>query len=265
MALIAMLSAKGSPGVTTTGLACTLSWFRRTILAECDPAGGDVLAGYLGALEIPQIGLLPLAVADLRGQLASEFATQLIDLDPEHPGHRLLLPGLTDPVQAASVTGSWARLADFLGSLEQAEPAYDVIADCGRLTTSIPPLPLLHRADLVVLVLRATSLRTVSPAVPAIHRLKQELTASGQGTRSLAAVVVGATEYPAREVQRQLHVPVLGELPIDTRAAKVLSDGGRLRGKEPLLRAAVSLEAPARRLIAARRASLMNTVEAPHG
>ena len=52
MAIVALLSAKGSPGVTTTALACALSWRRRLVLAECDPAGGSILAGYLGgALE----------------------------------------------------------------------------------------------------------------------------------------------------------------------------------------------------------------------
>ena len=44
--LIAMTSAKGAPGVTTAALALALSWPRRTVLAELDPAGGDVLAGY---------------------------------------------------------------------------------------------------------------------------------------------------------------------------------------------------------------------------
>ena len=43
--LIALCSAKGAPGVTTSGLALTLSWPRGVVLAELDPAGGDVLAG----------------------------------------------------------------------------------------------------------------------------------------------------------------------------------------------------------------------------
>lgn len=265
MALIAMVSAKGSPGTTTAALACTLSWFQRTVLAECDPAGGDVRAGYLGGLEIPPIGLLPLAVAELRGQTAGELPHQLVDLDSRQPGRRLLLPGLMDPVQAASLTGSWGSLAEFFASLEHNEPAYDVIADCGRLTTSNPPWPLLHRADLVLLVARATSLRTVSPALPAVARLRQELTTHGHGPGSLAVLLVGSDPYPAWEIEKRLQVPVLGELPIDTRTASVLSDGGRLRGKEALLRAAVSLEADVRRFVAAHRTSLMTPLEARRG
>ncbi|WP_328384206.1 Mrp/NBP35 family ATP-binding protein (plasmid) [Micromonospora zamorensis] len=176
----------------------------------------------------------------------------------------MLLPGLADPVQATSLAGSWGRLAGFLSSLENREPAYDVIADCGRLTTSVPPWPLLHRADLVLLVIRATSLRTVSPAIPAVARLRQELITHARGAGSLAAVLIGS-EYPAREVEKRLGVPVLGELPIDVRAAGVLSDGGRLSGKEALLRAAVSLEAEVRRSIATYRTSLMTSMEGRRG
>src|SRR5262245_38691680 len=93
VAIIAMVSAKGSPGVSTTALACTLSWNSRVVLAECDPAGGTVLTGYLSRMEIPPIGLLPLAAAALRDQLAVSFDQQLVDLDKQHPWHRLVLPG----------------------------------------------------------------------------------------------------------------------------------------------------------------------------
>lgn len=66
MALITLLAGKGATGVTTTALACTLSWSSRTVLAECDPAGGSVQAGYLRCELPPGRGLLPLAVAELR-------------------------------------------------------------------------------------------------------------------------------------------------------------------------------------------------------
>ena len=45
MSLIVLVSPGGSPGVTTTGLALALAWPRKVVLAECDPAGGAVLAG----------------------------------------------------------------------------------------------------------------------------------------------------------------------------------------------------------------------------
>src|SRR5438552_1997397 len=123
MALIAMVSAKGSPGVTTAALACTLSWSTRTIMAECDPAGGDILAGYLASLEIAPMGLLQLAVAALRGaNLTDELPGQLIDLDRRNSGHRLVLPGISSPVQIGTVRPTWEQLADLFAELERADP-----------------------------------------------------------------------------------------------------------------------------------------------
>ncbi|GLW34477.1 ParA family protein [Actinoplanes regularis] len=261
MALIAMVSAKGSPGVTTAALACTLSWSSRTLLAECDPAGGDILAGYLANSEIPPIGLLNLAVAELRGQAdTTEFNKQIIDLDLKHPGYRHVLPGINDPVQIGTVRPVWPRLTDFFLGLEYKGPGYDVIADCGRLATSAPPWPLLHRADLVVLVVRATSLRAILPAIPAIGQLRKELTDNGRGAGSLALMLVGRGSEPASEIERRLQVPVLAELPEDRAAATALSDGiGRLRDSSPLLRAAAAAEPILRQAIEQRRARLTAT------
>ena len=43
MALIAVAADKGAPGVTTTALALAAVWPRPVLLAECDPAGGDLV------------------------------------------------------------------------------------------------------------------------------------------------------------------------------------------------------------------------------
>jgi hypothetical protein len=259
MAIIAMVSAKGSPGTTTAALACTLSWSGRTVLAECDPAGADIVPGYLGGLEIPPMGLLPLAVAELRDRAAVDFPQQLIDLDRRNPGQRLLLPGIADPVQAGTLVPTWDRLTRFFAGLERTIPGYDVIADCGRLTTAAPPWPLLHRADLVLLVVRAASLRTISPALPAAARLRKELTERGHGPRSLALLLIGDGPYGRREIEQRLHLPAVAELPFDRRTAEVLSDGGRLRGGQDLLRAAASAEPSIRRAVDTVRAYLAAT------
>ena len=104
--MIALVSAKGSPGVTVSALAFTLTWPGRCLLAECDPAGGDVLAGYLrGSLDARR-GLAELAVAELRGRLRDEFERQLVDLEAPRR-RRLLLPGVRDPAQAATVAPVW--------------------------------------------------------------------------------------------------------------------------------------------------------------
>ena len=47
MAMIALASASGSPGVTTTALGLALLWPRPILLVEADPTGGSgLLAGY---------------------------------------------------------------------------------------------------------------------------------------------------------------------------------------------------------------------------
>jgi hypothetical protein len=256
VALIALVSAKGSPGASTTALAFTLAWSGRTILAECDPAGGDILAGYLSGLDIPSDrGLLPLAVAELRDRLNEEFWSQLLDLDAPKL-QRLVLPGISDPQQAGTLRPTWTRLAAYFAELEYMQPHFDVIADCGRLTTSAPPLPLLHRADLVLMVLRRESLRTVSPLVPALTFLRRELTENGAGESALGLVIVGDGKYRRAEVERKLGLPVLAELPTDEKTAIVLSNGGRLAGSRDLLRAAASAEHRIREAIAVRRRTL---------
>ncbi|MHB8341736.1 MAG: hypothetical protein ACYDB7_11270, partial [Mycobacteriales bacterium] len=63
MAVLELASAKGAPGASTTALALALVWPRPILLVECDPAGGDLLAGYLAGADPPGGGLLGLALA----------------------------------------------------------------------------------------------------------------------------------------------------------------------------------------------------------
>ena len=46
MALIAVASAKGAPGVTTFAVALAALAPRRAVLADLDPAGGDLVLRY---------------------------------------------------------------------------------------------------------------------------------------------------------------------------------------------------------------------------
>ena len=69
-------------------LALTLVWPRPVLLVEADPAGGDVMAGYLRGQVTCDRGLLQLAIAARHGRLAEEFNFQLINLNrraPERP------------------------------------------------------------------------------------------------------------------------------------------------------------------------------------
>ncbi len=230
MPLVAMVSAKGSPGVSTAALACTLTWPAPTLLAECDPAGGDLLAGYLAKYELPSDrGVLPLAGSAVRGTAEADLAGQLIDLDAPRQ-QRMVLPGITDPAQAASLHPGWARLGEFFSSLSPT-----VIVDGGRLATPFPPIPLLAAADLVLLVLRPRSIRTLSPAVPAIARLRRDL----PDEERLGLVLVG-DGMSTREVVHHLGVPVIMRLAWDTHTADALCGEGKGRQRGPLMRSALA-------------------------
>ncbi|WP_028192595.1 hypothetical protein [Salinispora pacifica] len=250
MAVICLASAKGSPGVTTAGLAFALTWSRPVVLAECDPAGGDIAAGYLRHLELDGgHGLMQLVVAELRGQAGEQFWSQLVDLDPPRT-QRLLLPGIATPAQAASLDPNWYGLASFFASLEHGDPRFDVIADCGRLVAPHTPWPLLSRADLVLLAVKPT-LASLLPGRAAVQTL---LAGAGPGSDGrIGLLVVGDGDYDDRAVSRHLGVPVIAHLPHDDRSARVLAEGGTVRTRLPLLRAAAAAEGKVMRAITGRR------------
>src|SRR6185437_8026245 len=232
MPVFALLSAGGSPGVTTTALALTLSWPSQVIIAECDPSGGDVLAGLLGGHMPASTGLLPLA---LEAGAGSEIPTdalwrQLVELDEER--NRLLLAGISDPRQSAALQSSLPWIAEALQGLQA-----DVIADCGRLDAIAAVRPVLSAASLAVLVLRPT-LRQASRAMPRV-----EMLTSLVGRDRVVALIVGEGAASGREIAKSLGVPVVGQLPDDARTAAVLSDGSGSRSRldgRPLLRAATA-------------------------
>jgi MinD-like ATPase involved in chromosome partitioning or flagellar assembly len=149
MALIAVASDKGAPGVTTTALALASVWPEPILLAECDPAGGDLVFRFPAAdgrqLD-PRRGLLSLAVAGRRDYQQQQVwqHTQKI-----HGGLDVLL-GVTNAEQGAGLSTLWGPLARMLAAL----PGTDVIADCGRLGPEGPFYELLAEADAVLLVTR---------------------------------------------------------------------------------------------------------------
>ncbi|MFF3671594.1 MinD/ParA family ATP-binding protein [Microtetraspora malaysiensis] len=230
--LIVLCSGGHSPGVTTTGLALTLAWPRDVLFAECDPAGGSLLSGYL--------------VGQPRERGLGEWAVQLRrGADPEtvlgeqvyHLGgleNRWVLPGLAEPAQVASVQPLWPGIADTFA----AAPG-DVIADVGRVGGSDTPTAILIRADQVLVVARPT-LVDLSAAAPRLAEIK-----ALRGPRPAPRVLlVGAGPYSRKEVARTLGAEVVDHLPHDPRAAAVLSHGAgneRYVPRSLLLRSARSL------------------------
>lgn len=223
MALIMLASAKGSPGVTTTALALASVWPRPVLLAECDPAGGDILAGFLRAGATANGGLLDVALAARRGLTPADVLRRSVGLAED--GRVLLLPGLTDPGHIATVIPSWPGIVAALRGLASAEPAYDVLADAGRLGAPWPT-ELIAGADRVLLVLRPTLPQVHS----ARHHLAQIRRLNDDTTAEVAVVLIGDAPYSRAEVADALGVPVLATVALDERAASALSDGAE-RGR----------------------------------
>lgn len=259
MALVALVSAKGSPGVTTSALALTLTWPAPVVLAECDSAGGDVLAGFFGGAVSATRGVL--GVANSLGRAAEAgMGAELVALDASE--HRSVLPGIGDPAQAASLSARWSVLGDAFVDLRLGAMSADVVADCGRLGAAYAPVPLLRRADAVIVVL-GSSLRSVRAASGWVRKLTDDLTAHGRGGDRLATLLVGeGRPYSHSEIGEHLGVPSLGVLPWEPKAAAVLSDGmgsGRGLSRSVLMRTARSVGAGLAQLLQRRENSGSDT------
>ena len=271
MSVLALTSAKGAPGVSTAALAMTLLWPRAALLAECDPAGGSsVLAGYLRGTVDHSRGLLALALAHRRDELAQDLWSQTVPLSAASaadsaPGasaalQRWLLPGLSDAAQAPSTSALWGPLGSLLASLERG--GTDVIVDAGRLGAAHAPTALLRQADLVLLVL-GTSLPAVAAARARLSVLRERLSPGGPtaapagAAGGLGLLLVGdGRPYTSREIAAALGLPVVASLAWDPASAEVLSAGaapGRRFDTSPLLRSTRAAISASLELVARRR------------
>ena len=183
MSLVALVSAKRSPGVTTAAVALASVWpVRPALVIECDPAGGDLAADAGLPLEP---GLTSLAASRRHGFTgrpprrpfpATPVRGQRRDGAPVAGRRRVALGRPVRPSRRGA--GRPAR--------------HRVFADCGRLDLQSPRRPSSTAADLVVVVVRPT-LAGVEHAA-ARHRPTPE---QGQARRLL---LVGEQPYPAKEV-----------------------------------------------------------------
>lgn len=222
MALIALVSAKGSPGVTTTTLMLSAVWPRPVLVAECDPAGGDIAAGfYRGAAEVPG-GVLAVASRLRRGVQPEEFFEHAMPLDEAQ--QRWVLPGFRDPAQAGALASQWGAFAEACEAL--AQQGMDVIADCGRLQAAYAPTELIRRAAAVGLVARPTlvALRATYPWVATLRAELADDTVSHSSRLQLIVVGEKGT-VTATELVRLLDVPLAGVVSWDPRVAGYFSEG----------------------------------------
>lgn len=207
MSLVCLLSAKHSPGVTTTAVALAAAWPERcALVVECDPAGGD-LAALTGLPLEP--GLTTMAAAQRHGFTATDFAA-----------HAQQLPAGVDavvaPPSAEGTRAALGTLAGRLGAGLSATDSTDVLVDCGRFDrASSVTDALLELADLVVVVARPT-LAGVEHVASRLERLRHA------GEANLGLILIGDRPYPAQEVADYLSSPVLGVIAHDAVAATSL-------------------------------------------
>lgn len=209
--LIAVVSFKGSPGVTTFCVALASRWPApaRTVLVEADPSGGDVATRFC----LPSSpGLLSLAAA----ARSSADPALLWQHTQRLPGG---LPAVTAPPDADLTHSALRTLtADSLataGTIRSAahEPGAVVIADCGRIDASSAAMGIVREADALVLLTRAHA--------DNLAHLARRLPAAGRWTPRPVLLLVG-DGYSTADVGRELGVMPLGRIPHDPRGAEVL-------------------------------------------
>ncbi|MFJ3722048.1 hypothetical protein ACIPYQ_05675 [Streptomyces sp. NPDC090045] len=241
MALIALAADKGSPGVTTTAVALAAVWPRRALLAEADPAGGDLVyrssAAHGGPLN-PNSGMLSIAATARRG-LAPD---QLWDHAQTMSGGLDVLVGLGSAEQSAGLVGQWPLLGRAFATLAESPHApADVIADCGRVSGDGPALELFAHASLVLLVARTqpeSIARVRDRALALSARLQGSQRGAAQLTGPQLGVLLVADPKDSSKVSNQVNdmlvasrsgVRVMGTLAYDLQGAEQLA--GRRRGR----------------------------------
>lgn len=214
MAVIALCSASGSPGVTTTAVAMALNWPRPVLLVEADPTGGSgILAGFLRGTTEYDAGLIELALSPLG--VAEALRDVVRPLSPSVS----FVAGTRTHTQAAALREVWDPLATALADLDAS--GQDVIIDAGRLGLAGSPKPLLETADLTMLLTRATL-----PALAAARSWAEAIRNPATGWRHSGILLIGEGQtYRAAEVTNVLGVPVIAELPQDPAAAAVYHRG----------------------------------------
>jgi hypothetical protein len=238
VAVVALASIKGAPGVTTSAVALGSVWpaERAVMVVECDPAGGDI-AARRGLAAEPNLVSLAAAVRRDRGHSAVRLADHCQQLD----GGVRIVAGSAAPAEMRSAIGV---VGSELHSLA-ADAGFDVLADCGRLPSGVagpgedtagmpatPGLSVVRGADLLVVVSRGdlADLSHLEAWLPALRSLNARF----------VLLLVGRLSWQVEEVSSVLGVEVLCHLPDDPVGADAIN-GRPLRGgvaRLPILRAA---------------------------
>lgn len=219
MAVIALCSASGSPGVTTTALGLAVAWPRPVLLVEADPVGGSaILAGWFQGAHDHDTGLLNVAFSsDPVAEALNRVAI------PVKEGVRFV-PGVRSHLEARELGGLWGPLAEVLAGLDAT--GQDVIIDAGRLGMTDSPRLLLERADMTLLVTR-----TDLPALAAV-RSHADLVVRTRAWKRAGLLVVGPDRpYSGRGAAKLLGLPLAGSVAYSPKDAETYHLGAPPRAR----------------------------------
>jgi hypothetical protein len=226
--LVAVVSVKGSPGVTRLAMALTALWPGETfpVLVECDAAGGT-LAARFGLAAAPS--LTSLAAAAFRAPEAGLLAGHVQHL----PGGLPLIVGPADPGQVRAAAADLAA-PDGLLDLTRRDASRVAVADCGRLDVCAIS-PAVRVAGEVLLLARP-----VPEEVGLLDAAVKALRSAGCRTR----LVLRGEGYDAKELSGVLGVEVAGVLP-EVRASGIFTRRGQAAYARAVRDVAVRLAGPA--------------------
>jgi hypothetical protein len=220
VALIALTSVSGSPGVTTTALGLALSWPRPVVLVDADPTGGrSILAGYFRGQVDVRNTIVDLAIAQSRGDLPRALPQSLMQVKDTQVQ---LLCGPIRHNQARALGPLWKPLAEAFKELEN--NGQDVIVDAGRLGLEGMPFKLLTEADLTLVTTR-THLPGLVGVTSWGEDLRDAFVQVGDISRLQALLVGPGMPYTPKEASKTIEMPVLGEIAWDPDSAAVYSLG----------------------------------------
>jgi hypothetical protein len=257
--LYAVCAAKGSPGVSTAAIALGLTWAGPAVVADLDPAGGDLSLRYRdgeGRPLDPDRGLMSLAAAVRRGAEGAVVGEHLQAAEGRLP----LLLGVTRPEQVTALGTSWQHVARSLATM----PGQDVLADCGRVLPGSATMPVLTQADAILILTR--------PTMEELYHLRERLRGLTETMRLrdldavpvAVAVLAGDRDRDSVPDVRQviaaagLPATVVGAFALEPKTAAALRYGLDLNaGKSLLLRSAAAIGEATRKLAATRAARLI--------
>lgn len=211
MSIIAVGSAKASPGATSLSVGLGLSWApttgRKAVLIEADGDGGVLAARY-------GLALNP-SLVELSGAARHELT-----IDRLQSNCQLLagqLPCLVAPGCGETTSRVLAAMAGRLGEDLGRVDEIDVVADIGRIRANSPAVEFIKRCDLLILVVRPE----FAQLVPFVHQARR-MTASRIPT---TLVCIGSRPYPPTEMAKASGLDLLGVMAHDARVDRILRGG----------------------------------------